>query len=51
MADARTVLPPKFELYRSSESIALCREGKYLLRVMPRELKFQVDILDQGSEA
>ena len=40
MADVRNIMPPKFNLIRTNDCIALQRDNKYLFRIFPRSLKF-----------
>lgn len=48
MSDARQILTPKYDLYRTREHISLVRDGM-LLRAFPRQLKFQLDKVDPNE--
>ena len=50
MANARDILPPKFQLNRTSDCISLTRDG-IMFRIFPKLLQFQIDRLEEGSQA
>jgi hypothetical protein len=49
MADARNLLTPRYEMTRTVDCIAVQLDKKYLFRIYPRTLNFQVDIMEPGS--
>mmetsp|Transcript_2728 Transcript_2728/g.4644 ORF Transcript_2728/g.4644 Transcript_2728/m.4644 type:complete len:416 (+) Transcript_2728:18-1265(+) len=48
LKDARKLLQPKFQLTRTLSCISLLRDG-ILLRITPREMKFQLDSLNDSQ--
>ena len=48
MSDARSFITPKYDMHLTVESLAIRRDN-ILLRIYPKQLKFQLDRISDDS--